>query len=79
MGKTKSMNKKYDLELKENWTPKQLKKWRRCDSCQNYCQSKKLRPDDSGGYSIFCKDCLEEGRAIARMSNKERSEYLDEN
>jgi hypothetical protein len=69
---------KNDLELKENWTPKQLDKWKRCDSCGNFCQSKKLRPDDSGGYSIFCKDCIEEGRAISRMTPKERSKYLHE-
>jgi len=63
-----------DMELKDEWTPRQLKQWKRCDGCGNYCQSKKLRPDDSGGLSIFCKDCIEEGKAIAQLSDKEREE-----
>ena len=29
-----------------------------CDCCGFPCQTKKLRPDDSGGYSIFCKECI---------------------
>jgi len=65
---------KNDYEQKENFTVKQLETWRRCDGCGMPCQSKKLRPDDSGGLSIFCKDCIDEGRAIARMTPEEREE-----
>lgn len=43
-----------------------------CDSCGMPTQSKKLRPDDTGGLSIFCKDCIQEGKAIAQLSIKER-------
>lgn len=45
-----------------------------CDGCGMPTQSKTLRPDDTGGYSIFCKDCIEEGKAISQMSIKEREE-----
>lgn len=33
-----------------------------CDCCGIPCQSKKLRPDDTGGLSIFCKECISESR-----------------
>lgn len=68
------VSEKDSLELKDEWTPRQLNQWKRCDGCGMPCQSKKLRPDDSGGYSIFCKGCIEEGRAIAQLSQEEREE-----
>ena len=47
-----------------------------CASCGMPTQSKKLRPSDSGGYEIFCRDCVQEGKAIAQMTDQEREEYL---
>ena len=43
-----------------------------CDGCGMPTQSQKLRPDDQGGLSIFCRDCIQEGKAIASMTPEER-------
>ena len=46
-----------------------------CVSCGMPCKSKKLRPSSDGGYELFCRDCIEEGKAISKMTKAEREEY----
>ena len=47
-----------------------------CVSCGLPCTTKKLRPSSDGGYELFCKDCIQEGYAIAKTNPKEREELV---
>lgn len=37
-------------------------KWNPCATCGMDCQTKILRPSDSGGDEIFCRECMQEAR-----------------